>query len=104
MLVLTQLEVKMIPAEFVARHMEDGKLIAIYSYVPKVGMDFMQSTKMGLWENDNNEPEPSVDRRIYNTDKKITVHTFTVDHPLRSNFWIKIEGIDMKKLGYEGYF
>jgi hypothetical protein len=97
--------------ELVVRELSGGKLVALYvsddlelPFVPTVGMRFMQGASTWLWETNTGELMPSVESVTYNLDEGAFVCVFTVDKPLKSAFWTKIDEQDLKRSVYLPYF
>lgn len=97
--------------ELLVRELSNGNLVAIYvsddlelPFVPTVGMRFMQGTSTWLWETKTGELMPAVESVTYNLDEGLFVCVFTVDEPLKSAFWTKIEGADIQRSIYPPYF
>jgi hypothetical protein len=97
--------------ELLVRELSGSKLVALYAsedlelpFVPTVGMRFMQGTSTWLWETKTGELMPSVESVTYNLDEGLFVCVFTVDEPLKSAFWTKIDGEDIERSAYLPYF
>lgn len=97
--------------ELLVRLRLNGRLEALYvsedlalPFVPSVGMQFKQGNSTWLWETETGELMPSVEAVIYDLDEQVLVCLFTVDQPLKSSFWSKIEGDDINDSTYLAYF
>lgn len=97
--------------ELLVRQMDNGKIVALYHsedlelpFLPTVGMQFMQGTSTWLWEYADGELMPKVETITYDFDEQVFVCIFTVDKPLTSDFWTKIEGNKIEESRYPAYY
>lgn len=97
--------------ELLVRQMDNDKVVALYHsedlelpFVPTVGMQFKHGTSVWLWEYEDGELMPRVETVTYDFTEKTLVCLFTVDKPLKSSFWTKIEGDKIEESGYPAYY
>jgi hypothetical protein len=97
--------------ELLVRQMVKDVVVALYvsqdlqlPFVPAVGMQFKQGISTWLWETDNGELMPGIETVTYDFDEEVFVCLFTVEKPLNSAFWTKIEGTGIEKSTYPAYY
>lgn len=67
------------------------------AFVPCVGMKFVQGISTRLWETaDGKELSPAVQEVIYDLDYEEIICLFTINKPLESSFW---QRLNFEKLG-----
>jgi hypothetical protein len=92
------------------REMSAGRLTRLYvredlqlPFVPTLGMQFKQGISTWLWETGDSELMPQVETVTYDLDEEMFVCLLTVDRPLNSSFWTRIDEADFEKSIYPSY-